>query len=141
MHGALRKYVDHPADFCFKLPDCLTFEQGALVEPLSIAGQTNCLHWRHVFLLAVYIVAYMYMLLYICLSSGCSHKACMFLQHTINCILVITEGFKAAAACDAGKVNLDMSQMLSTNTHSAKHVIEFSHKFCFVQYMHAEGQA
>ncbi|DBB16215.1 TPA: hypothetical protein ACH3X3_014542 [Trebouxia sp. C0006] len=37
VHGALRKYVDHPADFCFKLPDCLTFEQGALVEPLSIA--------------------------------------------------------------------------------------------------------
>ncbi|DBA81688.1 TPA: hypothetical protein ACH3X1_007430 [Trebouxia sp. C0004] len=38
VHGALRKFVDHPADFCFKLPDCLTFEQGALVEPLSIAG-------------------------------------------------------------------------------------------------------
>lgn len=38
VHGALRKFVDHPADFCFKLPSCLTFEQGALVEPLSIAG-------------------------------------------------------------------------------------------------------
>lgn len=40
VHGALRKYVDHPAENCFKLPDCLTYEQGALVEPLSIAGQT-----------------------------------------------------------------------------------------------------
>lgn len=50
----------------------------------------------------------------------------MFLQHTINGILMIIEGLKAAAACDAGKVNLTMSQMLSTNTQPAKHVIEFS---------------
>ena len=41
VHGALRKYVDHPAEHCFKLPDSLTYEQGALVEPLSIAGQTK----------------------------------------------------------------------------------------------------
>ncbi len=68
VHGALRKYVDHPADFCFKLPDCLTFEQGALVEPLSIAGQTNSLHWRRVLLLVVLS------------HSGCNQNACMFLQ-------------------------------------------------------------
>lgn len=41
VHGALRKYVDHPAEHCFKLPDSLTYEQGALVEPLSVAGQTD----------------------------------------------------------------------------------------------------
>ncbi|KAA6426890.1 MAG: hypothetical protein FRX49_03214 [Trebouxia sp. A1-2] len=38
VRGALRKYVDHPAGFCCKLPDCLTLDQRALVEPLSIAG-------------------------------------------------------------------------------------------------------
>ena len=38
MHGSLARYVDHPADFCFKLPDSLSYEQGAMVEPLSNAG-------------------------------------------------------------------------------------------------------
>lgn len=41
VHGSLAKYVDHPADFCFKLPDVLTYEQGAMVEPLSCAGQLH----------------------------------------------------------------------------------------------------
>lgn len=48
VHGALRKYVDHPAEHCFKLPDCLTYEQGALVEPLSVAGQTMLSGFCHV---------------------------------------------------------------------------------------------
>jgi len=51
----------------------------------------------------------------------------MFLQHALNCILVIIEGLKAAAACDAGKVNLNVSQMLSTNAQPAKHVMQLSH--------------
>lgn len=38
VHGSLARYVDHPADFCFKLPDALSYEQGAMVEPLSNAG-------------------------------------------------------------------------------------------------------
>lgn len=38
VHGSLARYVDHPADFCFKLPDSLSYEQGAMVEPLSNAG-------------------------------------------------------------------------------------------------------
>ena len=32
VHGSLAKYVEHPADFCVKLPDALTYEQGAMVE-------------------------------------------------------------------------------------------------------------
>lgn len=31
-----RQYVDHPADFCFKLPSGLSHEQGAMCEPLSV---------------------------------------------------------------------------------------------------------
>ena len=38
VHGSLARYVDHPADFCFKMPDALSYEQGAMVEPLSNAG-------------------------------------------------------------------------------------------------------
>jgi len=38
VHGSLARYVDHPADFCFKMPDSLSYEQGAMVEPLSNAG-------------------------------------------------------------------------------------------------------
>ena len=34
--GALKEYVAHPADMCFKLPDNMTTEEGALVEPLSV---------------------------------------------------------------------------------------------------------
>ena len=30
------QFVDHPADFCFRLPDHLSHEEGAMVEPLSV---------------------------------------------------------------------------------------------------------
>lgn len=30
------QYVDHPADFCYRLPKGVTFEEGALCEPLSV---------------------------------------------------------------------------------------------------------
>jgi len=35
--GLLRRYLKHPAAWCHKLPDNLTFEDGALLEPLSVA--------------------------------------------------------------------------------------------------------
>ena len=34
--GALQEYVVHPASMCFKLPDNVSTEEGALVEPLSV---------------------------------------------------------------------------------------------------------
>ncbi|CAA94841.1 Sorbitol dehydrogenase [Caenorhabditis elegans] len=37
VHGTLSRFVVHDADFCFKLPDNLSFEDGALIEPLSVA--------------------------------------------------------------------------------------------------------
>lgn len=36
IHGVLRPEVVHPAAFTFKLPDNVTFAEGALVEPLAI---------------------------------------------------------------------------------------------------------
>lgn len=33
---SLVQFVDHPADFCFRLPDHLSHEEGAMVEPLSV---------------------------------------------------------------------------------------------------------
>ncbi|KAJ1671625.1 hypothetical protein EV182_007527, partial [Spiromyces aspiralis] len=38
-HGTLANYVCQPAEFCYKLPDCVSLEEGALVEPLSVAVQ------------------------------------------------------------------------------------------------------
>jgi len=35
-HGNLRRYYAHAADFCFKLPDHVSMEEGALLEPLSV---------------------------------------------------------------------------------------------------------
>jgi L-iditol 2-dehydrogenase len=35
-HGAFREYVTHPEDFLFKLPDNMSFEDGAMLEPLSV---------------------------------------------------------------------------------------------------------
>nr|CDJ81398.1 Alcohol dehydrogenase GroES and Alcohol dehydrogenase domain containing protein [Haemonchus contortus] len=35
--GSLARYIVHDADFCFKLPENVTFEEGALLEPLSVA--------------------------------------------------------------------------------------------------------
>lgn len=34
--GSMARYVAHPADFCFKLPDHVTLDEGALLEPLSV---------------------------------------------------------------------------------------------------------
>nr|XP_025971788.1 sorbitol dehydrogenase isoform X2 [Dromaius novaehollandiae] len=34
--GNLCRYYKHSASFCYKLPDNVTFEEGALVEPLSV---------------------------------------------------------------------------------------------------------
>jgi D-xylulose reductase len=39
IHGCLRETVVHPAMFCFKLPDNVSFAEGALVEPLSVGLQ------------------------------------------------------------------------------------------------------
>ncbi|KAH9492945.1 hypothetical protein Btru_023899 [Bulinus truncatus] len=35
-HGNLARYYVHDADFCFKLPDHVSFEEAALLEPLSV---------------------------------------------------------------------------------------------------------
>ncbi|XP_028413386.1 sorbitol dehydrogenase-like [Dendronephthya gigantea] len=35
--GTLCRFYCHPADFCYKLPDSVSFEEGALLEPLSVA--------------------------------------------------------------------------------------------------------
>ncbi|KAI1889545.1 hypothetical protein AGOR_G00163970 [Albula goreensis] len=34
--GNLCRYYTHNANFCYKLPDSVTFEEGALIEPLSV---------------------------------------------------------------------------------------------------------
>lgn len=36
-HGILRDYVSHPAEMCFRLPDSMSYEDGALIEPLAVA--------------------------------------------------------------------------------------------------------
>ncbi|HEY3285153.1 MAG TPA: NAD(P)-dependent alcohol dehydrogenase [Armatimonadota bacterium] len=36
VHGCLRPTVVHPADFTFKLPDSVSFAEGAMVEPLAV---------------------------------------------------------------------------------------------------------
>ncbi|KAJ5110124.1 hypothetical protein N7532_002769 [Penicillium argentinense] len=37
--GTLQEYVDHPAEWCHKLPNALSYDDGALLEPLSV-----CIH-------------------------------------------------------------------------------------------------
>ncbi len=39
VHGCLRETVVHPARFVYKLPDNLSFGEGAMAEPLSVALQ------------------------------------------------------------------------------------------------------
>lgn len=40
-HGCLRPSVVHPADFTFKIPDHISHDEGALVEPLAV-GMWSC---------------------------------------------------------------------------------------------------
>lgn len=35
--GTLTRYFNHPANFCFKLPETVSLEDGALLEPLAVA--------------------------------------------------------------------------------------------------------
>ncbi|XP_071964107.1 sorbitol dehydrogenase-like [Antedon mediterranea] len=35
--GSLRRFYTHASDFCYKLPDHVSMEEGALLEPLSVA--------------------------------------------------------------------------------------------------------
>eukprot|EP00850_Spirogloea_muscicola_P022969 SM000321S12202 [mRNA] locus=s321:21574:23187:+ [translate_table: standard] len=37
VNGSLAQYVVHPEDLCFRLPDGVTLEEGAMCEPLSVA--------------------------------------------------------------------------------------------------------
>src|SRR5271165_437950 len=39
VHGILTPYAVHPAAFTFKLPDNVSFEEGAMVEPFAIGMQ------------------------------------------------------------------------------------------------------
>lgn len=34
--GSLTTYVKHPADYCYKLPENVSYEEGAMCEPLSV---------------------------------------------------------------------------------------------------------
>jgi len=36
VHGAFREYLTWPADFLFKLPDQMSYEEGAMMEPLAV---------------------------------------------------------------------------------------------------------
>nr|QBH74073.1 alcohol dehydrogenase [Liposcelis bostrychophila] len=36
VHGNLTRYYTHAADFCYKLPENVSLEEGALLEPLSV---------------------------------------------------------------------------------------------------------
>ncbi|XP_076815676.1 sorbitol dehydrogenase-like [Clavelina lepadiformis] len=40
VHGNLCRYYVHDADFCFKIPATMTAEEGAMLEPLSVAIHT-----------------------------------------------------------------------------------------------------
>lgn len=35
--GTLTRYFNHPANFCFKLPEAVSLEEGALLEPTAVA--------------------------------------------------------------------------------------------------------
>ena len=37
MHGTLTKFFKQPADFCYKLPEGLSLEEGVLIEPTAVA--------------------------------------------------------------------------------------------------------
>ncbi len=36
VHGAFVEYVAHPADFAYRIPDHVTYDEAALIEPLSV---------------------------------------------------------------------------------------------------------
>eukprot|EP00760_Papus_ankaliazontas_P028448 PhM_4_TR3717/c0_g2_i1/m.12263/K00008/SORD, gutB; L-iditol 2-dehydrogenase len=36
VNGSMAKYINHDAGFCFKLPDNVSYEEGAMCEPLSV---------------------------------------------------------------------------------------------------------
>eukprot|EP00397_Hematodinium_sp_SG-2012_P045300 GEMP01050840.1.p1 GENE.GEMP01050840.1~~GEMP01050840.1.p1 ORF type:complete len:127 (+),score=12.35 GEMP01050840.1:212-592(+) len=55
--GSMARYIAHPGKLCFKIPDSLTLEHGAMCEPLSVGvyaceqkakvAETNSPHPHH----------------------------------------------------------------------------------------------
>lgn len=37
VHGTLTRYFRVPADFCYKVPECIKLDQAVLIEPLAVA--------------------------------------------------------------------------------------------------------
>ncbi len=48
--GCLSRFYLHAADFCFKLPDNMTLEEGALMEPLAV-----CISSAHALIPVAYV--------------------------------------------------------------------------------------
>lgn len=36
VHGAFCEYIVHPATYCYPIPDCMTYDEAAMMEPLSV---------------------------------------------------------------------------------------------------------
>lgn len=46
--GALCETINHPATFCYRLPDAVSLEEAALLEPLNVAlAAVRAAHLRH----------------------------------------------------------------------------------------------
>jgi len=41
VHGCLTPFVVHPAAYTFRLPDNISFAEGAMVEPLAVGMQAS----------------------------------------------------------------------------------------------------
>ena len=46
--GAMREYITHPAELCFKLPDNVSTMEGALIEPLAVGFHAANLGEAHI---------------------------------------------------------------------------------------------
>ncbi|XP_072138851.1 sorbitol dehydrogenase-like [Mobula birostris] len=93
--GNLCRYYVHNANYCYKLPECVSFEEGALIEPLSVA-------------------------IHACRRGGVnvSHKVLIFGAGPIglmNLLVAKSMGACPIAVCDLIQERLDMAKCLGAS--------------------------
>jgi len=125
VHGCLTPYVVHPAAFTWKLPDNLSFAEGAIVEPLSIGLQAATKARMKPGDVAVVIGAGTIgaMTTIAALAAGASHVIVADLQPEK---LALLERNPAVTGVDAGRQDLAEAVMAATGRWGADVVFEAS---------------
>lgn len=121
--GAFTQYSARPAHFCFKLPDQLSFDEGAMVEPLAVALQAlkraRVKTGDSLAILGCGPIA-----LAVLMAAKATGVTSVYMTDTIGYRLEMAKSLGAAAAIDVTKCDYVQAILEATEGRSVDAVIE-----------------